>query len=124
MGLHNEVIKFALAGVLVIGTDVGIYSLLIHFLPYAVAKGTSFTCGGAVAYLVNKYWTFRQEQRSSAEVARFIAAYFSALGLNVATNELLLRASAGAVFFALAVATAVTSVFTFFVFKYWVFQKR
>jgi len=116
-----QIIKFTIAGILVVGTDVGIYTLLINFLPFWLAKGISFTCGGLLAYLVNKYWTFKQEKKSPAEIVRFIIANLAALGLNVATNELILRANEEAVFVALAAATAVTAVFAFVVFKYWVF---
>jgi len=116
-----QIFKFLVSGVFVLGIDVGIYTLLIHWLPHAVSKEISFTCGGIATYLVNKYWTFEQKTASSSEVGRFVIGNGSALILNVGTNELVLRASGGQVLVALAVATTLTAVYTFFVFKYWVF---
>ena len=118
----SEIIKFSISGVVVVGTDFCIYYLLINFLPNAVAKAISFTCGGVVAYVLNKYWTFKQKQQSSSEVVRFIVANFMALGLNVATNEIILKINHEAVFLALVVATTLTSVFSYVVFKFWVFK--
>lgn len=122
MGQVSEIIRFSITGVFVIATDFGVYYLLIHLLPSAIAKAISFTCGGVVAYVLNKYWTFKQEQKSSSEVVRFIIANFIALGLNVAVNETILRINHEAVLLALVTATILTSIFTFVVFKFLVFK--
>ena len=119
---QTQIVKFLLTGVLVVGIDVGVYSLLIHWLPHAVSKAISFTVGGVATYLINKYWTFEQKTPSPAEVGRFCLGNGAALILNVSTNELVLRATGGAVLLAVAAATALTAVFTFFVFKHWVFR--
>ena len=123
MSQFTQLIRFLVSGAFLVVVDVGIYTLLINVLPFSVSKAISFTCGGILAYLINKYWTFKQDRQSPAEVVRFIVANSTALGLNVATNALCLRANEEAVFFAVAVATAVTTVFTFVTFKFWVFVK-
>ncbi|MDP8265951.1 MAG: GtrA family protein [Candidatus Aceula meridiana] len=123
MEKYKEIIKFSVTGIFVVATDIGIYCLFINFLPFAIAKGISFTCGGAAAYLLNKYWTFKQEKKSSSEIVRFIVANSLALVANVLTNEIILRLNKHAIFLALVVATAVTAVFTFIVLKFWVFKR-
>lgn len=120
----NEIVKFGFTGIIVIAIDIGVYYLLINFLSYFVAKSISFVCGGVVAYLLNKYWTFKQVKKSSSEIQRFIVANLSALGINVATNKIVLSLNEQDVFLALAVATATTAIFTFVVFKFWVFQRK
>jgi len=122
MSQFTEIAKFLVSGALLVGVDVGIYSVLIHFLPFWLSKGISFTCGGILAFLVNKYWVFKQQRQSPAEIVRFILGNSSALVLNVTINQLILRAHEGAVWVAVAAATAFTAVYTFVVFKYWVFK--
>ena len=107
----------------VVGVDMGVYSLLIHFLPYTIAKGISFTCGGAAAYFLNKHWTFARKGRSNSEVFRFIIANVCALVVNVGANNLILAGSKENVLIALITATSVTAVFTYVIFKFWVFKK-
>jgi len=118
----KEIFRFCVSGALLVAVDVGIYSLLIHFLPPWFSKAISFTLGGVLAYLINKYWTFAQQKQSAVEIVRFILGNGSALVLNVITNELILRASKDAVWLAVACATALTAVYTYFVFKFWVFK--
>lgn len=120
----SEVLKFSLTGILVVATDGGIYYLLINVLDNPVAKGMSFTCGGIVAYVLNKYWTFKQEKKSNSEVLRFIFANFLALGLNIGVNQFILHSNNNAIFTGLLGATTATAVFTFIVFKFWVFRSN
>lgn len=120
----KEIIKFSISGMVVVGTDMGVYFLLTHFLPYSIAKGISFTCGGLVAYFLNKYWTFARKGKSNSEVFRFIVANVYALVLNVGINNLILAANQENVFFALITATFLTAVFTYVVFKFWVFTNK
>ncbi|MBU1044424.1 MAG: GtrA family protein [Candidatus Omnitrophica bacterium] len=124
MSKTKEIIRFSISGIFVVATDASIYYLLIRFLPSAIAKGISFTCGGIVAYLLNKYWTFKQEEKSTAEIFRFVFANSLALGLNIGINEIILYIDKQAVFLALAIATAITAIFTFIVFKFWVFKSK
>ena len=119
-----EIFKFLVSGAFLVGADVGLYSILIHFLPFAVSKAISFTFGGILAYLINKFWVFKQAKRSPAEVVRFILGNSTALVLNVTTNALMLRVIEGAVLPAVVVATGVTAVFTYVVFKFWVFSGK
>ncbi len=122
MSAHKEVIRFFIAGILVVAVDLGVYYLLFHFLSFGIAKGISFTCAGITGYLFNKYWTFQHNQPSCAEVGRYVLINLLALGVNVLTNQSVLNVRPGAVYLALGIATALTSLLTFIGFKWWVFR--
>jgi putative flippase GtrA len=120
----KELAKFSVAGWLAILTDFGVYNGLLLLLPHWAAKGISFTCGGAVAYLVNKYWTFRQKRRSYTEIVRFVVINGSGLGMNVGVNELVLRWSGGNTILAFAAAVALSGGYIYLGQKFWVFRKK
>ena len=122
MNAKKEFIRFSIAGAFVIATDLSLYYLLFHFLPFSVAKGLSFTCAGIVGYLLNKYWTFKQGKSSYAEAGRYIFINALALGINVMTNQSILNIWPGAVWPALVTATVITSLLSFIFFKWWVFK--
>jgi len=89
-------------------TDFSVYFILFHFLPFSLSKGISFTCAGIVGYLLGKYWIFKQNQQSYAEIGRYALINFLALGINVLTNQAILDVWPGAVLAALLIATALT----------------
>ncbi len=122
MNTKKEIIRFSIAGTFVGATDFGIYYFLIHFLSFSLSKGISFTCAGIVAYLLNKYWTFKHSQPSYAEIGRCTLINFLALGINVLTNQSILNVWPGAVFLALIIASMFTGLLTFICFKWWVFR--
>jgi putative flippase GtrA len=119
---RRHFIVFTIVGAAAISMDMGTYYFLINFLPKAAAKTMSFFCGGVIAYFFNKYWTFQQAESSGAEVGRFVLANTAALVLNVSTNQGMLILWPTKVLLALMIATAVTFVFSFFIFKFWVFK--
>ena len=122
MNARKEIIRFSIAGTFAGATDFGIYYFLIHFLSFNLAKGISFTCAGIVSYLLNKYWIFKYNQPSYAEVGLYALINFLALGINVLTNQSILSVWPGAIFVALIIATMLTALFAFICFKWWVFR--
>ena len=122
MNVRKEIIRFSIAGTFVVATDFSIYYLLFHFLPFSIAKGISFTCAGIVGYLINKYWIFKHSRPSPVEIGRYVATNVLALGVNVVINHSILNVRPGAVWLALVIATALTSLLTFICFKWWVFN--
>jgi len=118
----KELIRFLIAGSIVNATDFSIYYILFHFLPFSVSKGISFTCGGTVGYILFKYWIFKRKEQSLSEVGRYALINFSALGVNVMTNQAILNLFPGEIWPALLSATMVTGVFTYVCFKWWVFR--
>ena len=120
---RKEIIRFLISGTIVNATDFSIYYILFHFLPYSVAKGISFTCAGFVGYFLIKFFTFKQNKPLSyVEVGQYALINFLALGINILTNQTILRLWHGRVFLALIVATILTGLFTFTCFKWWVFR--
>jgi len=63
-----------IAGTIVNATDFSIYYILFHFLSFSVSKGISFTCAGIVGYLLGKFWIFKHNRTSYAEIGRYALA--------------------------------------------------
>jgi len=125
MDTKKEMIRFLVAGAFVGATDFGVYYLLIHFLPFSLAKGISFTCAGIVAYVFNKYWIFQSNQAASySEVSRYVITNLLALGFNIFVNQSILNHWPEAVLLALIVASMLTGAVTFIGFKWWVFRAQ
>ena len=122
---RKQIIRFLIAGTIVNATDFSIYYILFHFLPFSVSKGISFTCAGIVGYFLIKFFTFRQNKPISyAEVGQYALINFSALGINVSTNQIMLHLWLGKVLLALIIATILTGLFTYACFKWWVFKPK
>lgn len=119
----KEIKRFLAVGCCAVGTDCGIYFLLIRWLSHSPAKAASFFCGTIVAYLLNKYWTFEQRKKSYAEIVRFVFLYISTLGVNVLVNKISLIAFPKALVFSFLAATASSTVLNFIGQKWWVFKK-
>lgn len=122
MNTRKEMIRFLIVGGIVNAVDLSVYFLLGHWLMLSLAKGISFTCGGACGYLLNKYWTFERAEQSIAELGRYALINLLALAVNVSTNQVILIIWPGAIWPALLTATALTALLTFMCFKWWVFK--
>ena len=122
MNSRKEILRFLISGAVINGTDFSVYFILFHFLPYSISKGISFTCAGIVGYLLCKHWIFKRDRLSYAEMGRYALINGLALGINILTNQMILNTWLGAVLAALLMATAVTGLFTFVCFKWWVFR--
>ena len=120
----REFIKFNLAGAAAIGTDYGVYNLLVLFLLSAPAKAISFTCGGITAFLINKYWTFNLHGFDVGEIVRYLVVMGAGIGLNVGVNELVLRLIVENRNIAFVAAVAISGLSIFLGQKFWVFRKR
>lgn len=122
--LKKELKRFLVAGCLAVGTDLLTYYVYLRVMSHSPAKALSFLTGTIVAYIVNKYWTFEQMERSSSEVARFGVLYTATLGANVAVNKLCLLFISGQVFLAFLCATGTSTVLNFIGQKWWVFRRE
>lgn len=119
--IKKELKRFLVAGLSAVGTDLGIYYLLLNFLESYIAKGISFLAGTIVAFVINKYWTFEKKEKSYIEMIRFSILYSLTLGVNVLTNKLVLDNS-GIVILSFIIATGVSTVLNFIGQKFWVFK--
>lgn len=120
----KELAKFTLAGWAAILTDYGVYNLLLLFLPHAAAKALSFSAGGVVAYLINKYWTFGQSRKSVYEIVKFAIVNGAGLGLNVGVNQLVLSLTDGNTNLAFLAAVAIAGTAIYLAQKFWVFRGK
>ena len=120
----KEIKRFIAVGLLAVGTDLSVYTILLNFLTHSPAKAVSFISGTVVAYLLNKYWTFEQKNKSFAEAARFAALYAATLGVNVAVNKISLMILPLWIFFAFIAATGTSTILNFLGQKFWVFNRE
>ncbi len=118
-----ELVRFFVAGVMAVLTDLIAYYLLLNILGNVFAKFISFIFGSLVAFLLNKYWTFEQKEKSYTEVLRFVFLYLSTLFVNVATNTFILEYERSFVLFSFIVATAISTVLNFLGQKFFVFRR-
>ncbi len=138
--LKKQLIKFTLIGFSAVLVDLSCYYLFLQILPEkplgianeALAKAISFVCGMAVTYSFNKYWTWKETNRSRLRLIKFSALYGTSLVFNVGVNSLLIfllyRYSFFAgipykYFIAFAGATGFSSLINFTGQKFWVFRK-
>lgn len=79
--------RYLVAGLSAVTTDLVTYQLLLHVIWPSPAKAASFLAATCVAYLLNKYWTFRVQRLCLSEVSRFGTLYGSSLFFNVCVNK-------------------------------------
>lgn len=63
LGLHTQLIRFVITGVLSAAVDFGLLVVLMNFagLDHNTAKAISFVAGTTTAYLINRRWTFQSD---------------------------------------------------------------
>ena len=132
--LKREILFFVISGVIATLTDFAIYCVLQLFIYYSVAKTVSFLTGSFVAYLLNKFFTFKRHERSHIEMLRFITLYATSLIVNVSANSLgilvlhlavfsFLQLPDGAILLlAFLGATGISMVMNFIGQRFWVFK--
>lgn len=133
--LKKQLFRFVIAGCCAVGTDCLFYYILSHYIDLSIAKGISFLIGTIAAYLINKYYTFEQKEKSKTEFARFLALYISTLAANIAVNKAalillpimfryisFLDNFEKAKLFAFLCATGTSTILNFIGQKFWVFK--
>ncbi|WP_418513906.1 GtrA family protein [Corallibacter sp.] len=119
--LKKELIRFIIAGVCAVATDLIVYYILLTFLTHNISKGISFIAGTIVAYIINKFWTFEKKEKSYSEMMRFALLYGFSLSINILTNKLVLDFTS-IVLIAFLIATGASTIVNFFGQKLWVFK--
>ena len=117
--IKKELLRFLVAGLSAVGTDLGVYYLLSSYTEEALAKGVSFFTGTVVAYIINKYWTFEQKEKSYTEMVKFGVLYLFSLTVNVLVNQFILDTFEHK-FIAFIIATGVSTCINFVGQKWWV----
>lgn len=119
--IKRELNKFIFAGLAAVGTDLLVYYFLLNLLSPEVSKGISFIIGSLVAFIINKYWTFKKPEKSYKEMIQFGVLYGATLGLNVTTNKIVLDYT-DIVLVSFIVATGISTILNFVGQKWWVFN--
>lgn len=140
--LKKQLIKFSFIGGLAVLTDLLIYFILLNLLPEKVfnfigneafAKTISFMCGTFVTYNFNKFWTWKQKDRSNKRFVKFMLLYGISLIVNVGLNStfLYLMNNYEYIFdvshkylFAFVGASVISATVNFLGQKIWVFKKK
>ena len=140
----KQLTKFGIVGITAVGVDLVVYYLLSQFLQLDVSKALGFASGTFVTYNLNKYWTWRQTDRSNSRLVWFLVLYGASMVVNVAVNAWmfgLLPASLLSIqlqgtavrqlaamkvnkLLAFVIATGFSGVFNFLGQKYWVFKEE
>jgi putative flippase GtrA len=76
LGLHTQLIRFVITGVLSAVVDFGLLVALMNLagLDHTTAKAISFIAGTTTAYLINRRWTF-QSDGSKRKFAAVVLLY-------------------------------------------------
>ena len=121
--LYKQIGRFSVAGLSAVAVDLLSYYLLINYLSYDISKTLSFVIGAVVAYVINKFWTFEQNNLSLKELAKFALLYTFSLIVNVYMNKLFLDITNNTIIIAFFVATGSSALVNFIGQKWWVFKK-
>ncbi len=121
--LKNELGRFLIVGIAVVAADAIIYSSLLFFLRPWLSKAIAFICGTTVAYLANKFWTFRKPEHSHQELMKFVFLYLITIIVNVGANTLVLSFN-NSFFVAYIMATGVSASLNFIGQKFFIFNKN
>lgn len=128
----GQLLRFLVSGSSAVATDTTVYWLCLPLVPPSGAKAVSFISGTLVAYILNKFWTFKVHHRSTSEIVRFGGLYLSTLGINVLVNRVILNclpallpgASDKHFMIAFFCATGTSTVLNYFGQRFWVFRKK
>ncbi|MGV8907913.1 MAG: GtrA family protein [Propionicimonas sp.] len=76
LGLHTQLVRFVITGVLSAVVDFGLLVTLMNLagLDHTTAKAISFVAGTTTAYLINRRWTF-QADGSKRKFAAVVVLY-------------------------------------------------
>lgn len=122
--IKKEIFRYLVAGLSAVATDLILYYLLLNIISYAPSKAVSFLGGTAVAFFINKYWTFEKKEKSLKEVIGFLCLYLSTLVINVLVNKLSIFIFPGWIFFAFLAATGTSTILNFIGQKWFIFKKH
>ena len=121
--MKKELIKYIITGASTVLTDFISYKLLSLVVAISIAKACSYILGMAVAFTLNRSWTFKSTQKINKDIINFIVLYTGSLFLNVFTNHAILIFFPHAITAAFIVATGVSIVTNYLGQKFWVFKK-
>jgi putative flippase GtrA len=117
--------KYGVVGAIGYFVNLGVYSLLLNLanLYYPLAAIGAFTVAVSNNYLLNRYWTFRDERGHFAyQGMRFLLVSIVSLGANLLVLHLLVQAGWGKIVSQAAAVVLVTPL-NFLGNKLWSFRR-
>lgn len=122
----GEMLRFVVVGCMAVATDFLVYFALVYLvpvIPIPVSKATSFAAGATLAFVLNRKVVFRAGgKKASSQAIPFAVLYLLTLGLNTATNSVLLALGATRPL-AWLFATGASTVSNYLGMKFVVFRK-
>ena len=124
-------IKFILVGIVntIVGTGVMFFLYNFCSVNYWIASASNYIVGSIVSYFLNKYFTFKNTERSARQIVKFIinisVCYFIAYGVARPVVETLLpgaREKAGGNI-AMLVGMSLFVILNYFGQRFYVFRK-
>ena len=112
--VRKELLRFLIVGCIAVAIDATTYTLLIYFeiLSPSWSKRVSFGLGAVWAFIMNKYYTFEQEEFRTSEPFLFIGVYIAGWFFNSITHDVVLaRFNAKPVAFLIATGVSTCSNF-------------
>jgi putative flippase GtrA len=129
--------RFTVTTIMAIAVDMVTYGCLSQQADTMVAKAVGFCLGGVVAFVLNKYWTFKpaanklsDPDQTKRQMQRFIGMNMVSMVGNIATNQLVLNmlmsayGNQTAKMIGFASAVIFSTIFNYFVQKFWVFSAK
>ena len=93
-------------------------------VPVPLSKFCSIAISAVVSFVINKYWSFKKQNGNiAAQGIKFAITQGANIGVNVATNSLLLSLS-NVTIVAFIGATLCGMIVNFALQKFWVFQSK
>ncbi len=120
----NEILKFIVAGVIIVIVDSVSYYLFYFIASVPIAKGLAYILGMTTSYFINKFWTFSQKEFITFEPFKFILLYITSLLFNVGVNSFILTILPSSFIIAYICATGTSTSINFIGQKWWVFKKK
>lgn len=132
--------KFVVVGAINTGIDIGVLNLLMlvtgynQGLYFSVFKAVSFIAAVSNSYLMNKFWTFRQQSQTvhvGTQMSQFFIVSIIGLAINVGVASLVVNVVSRPDFISSTIwanigtliATAVSLIWNFIGYKLFVFKK-
>lgn len=85
----KEICKYVLVGCSGVACDYLLYNLLLYAgWELSYAKMTSFCIGAGYVFIVQKYWTFRNNGSISKQLPRYILLYATTAVVNTTINNI------------------------------------
>lgn len=120
----KELVFYVLIGVFVVMVDFTSYHFYnkIFSVDFSISKRLSFLTGAVFSFVLNKYITFKSQEKKISEPILFSIIYFLSFILNSFTHDILIDTFSNN--YPFIIATYISIVINYFGQKFIVFKKK